>query len=202
MIVKKTEFVRSAADRGSMLHSDLPQIAIVGKSNVGKSSFLNMIANDSKMARTSKDPGRTRLINYFLVNEAFFFTDLPGYGYAKVSNAEKRKWATLIEGYLENEPNLVHVLFLVDARHDPTADDCLMYRYLFERNLPFTLIATKTDKLPKSQVKNQLRHLASLLKLGEDNVIGTSAVTRAGKDAVLQRLEQILQVWESSTNEE
>ena len=114
MIIKKTAFITSAANGQDRIVSDLPQIAVVGKSNVGKSSFINYLANDSKLARTSKAPGRTRLINYFLFNEDFILTDLPGYGFAKVSWDEKKKWSIIIEDYLNEEPNLKLVCFLVD----------------------------------------------------------------------------------------
>ena len=151
MEIKKSAFVSSAASPGNRIKSHLKQIAVVGKSNVGKSSFINLLTNDGKLARTGKLPGRTRLINYFLINEEFFLTDLPGYGFARVSREEKQKWALLIDDYLLNEEMLCHVLFLVDIRHEPTADDAEMYNFLVRRNLPFTVVATKSDKLPKSQ---------------------------------------------------
>jgi GTP-binding protein len=194
VIIKKTSFITSAAKRGDMIVSDLPQIAVVGKSNVGKSSFINYLANDSKLARTSKSPGRTRLINYFLFNEEFILTDLPGYGFAKVSKQEQAKWGEMIDTYLNSEPNLKQVMFLVDIRHDPSENDFIMYDFLFRKNLPFTVIATKSDKLPKSKVKNQLNRLAALLKLGVSNIIPVSSLEKKGKEQVLERLEQILSV--------
>ena len=176
--------------------SDLPQIAVAGKSNVGKSSFINFLVNDSKLARTSKLPGRTRLINYFLINEnsaeEFLLADLPGYGFAKVSDAEKLKWADLLEKYLAKEQKLVHVFFLVDIRHDPTRDDVTMYNYLFKNNVPYTIVATKADKLPKSQVKNRCRAIANFLKVGADNVIPVSALEKRGKEQIFDRMEKVL----------
>ena len=176
--------------------STFPEIAFAGRSNVGKSSFINYMVGDGKLARTSKLPGRTRLINYFLVNEGadteFILADLPGYGFAKVSDAEKLKWADLLEKYLANEGRLVQVLFLVDIRHDPTKDDAAMYNYLFANNLPFTVIATKADKLPKSQVKNRCRAIASFFKLGQDNVLPVSSSAKTGLDAVLAKLQQVI----------
>ena len=174
--------------------SDLPQIAIAGKSNVGKSSFINYLVNDGKLARTSKLPGRTRLINYFLINEGqgeFLLADLPGYGFAKVSDAEKLKWADLLEKYLANEGQLAHVFFLVDIRHDPTRDDVTMYNYMFKNNVPFTIVATKADKVSKSQVKNRCRAIANFFKVGADNVLPVSSTDKTGKDAVLAKIEQI-----------
>ncbi len=192
MIIKKTAFITSASNGKDRIVSDLPQIAVVGKSNVGKSSFINYLANDSKLARTSKAPGRTRLINYFLFNEDFILTDLPGYGFAKVSWDEKKKWSIIIEDYLNEEPNLKLVCFLVDIRHDPTDDDKIMYNYLFQRGIPFLIIATKSDKIAKSKVKNQLRHLASILKVGMDNVLPVSSQEKKGKEEILAKFEQIL----------
>jgi len=192
MIIKKTAFITSAANGKDRIVSDLPQIAVVGKSNVGKSSFINYLANDSKLARTSKAPGRTRLINYFLFNEDFILTDLPGYGFAKVSWDEKKKWSIIIEDYLNEEPNLKLVCFLVDIRHDPTDDDKVMYNYLFQRGIPFLIIATKSDKIAKSKVKNQLRHLSAILKVGMDNILPVSSQEKKGKEDILAKFEQIL----------
>ena len=192
MEIKKTAFISSASDRGSMIVSELPQVAVVGKSNVGKSSFINFLANDSKLARTSKDPGRTRLINYFLFNESFILTDLPGYGFAKVSKQEQQKWGLLIEKYLEQETHLKHVIFLVDIRHDPGENDFIMFDYLFKNNIPFTVVATKSDKVPKSKVKNNTARIASLLKIGAENVLAVSSLEKIGKEQVLKRLEQVL----------
>ena len=196
MIIKSASYVKGAATYAQCIVSDLPQIAVAGKSNVGKSSFINFLVNDGKLARTSKLPGRTRLINYFFINEGrdweFLLADLPGYGFAKVSDEEKLKWADLLEKYLANEGQLKHVFFLVDIRHEPTKDDVIMYNYLFTNNVPFTIVATKADKLPKSQVKNRCRVIANFLKVGADNVIPVSALNKTGKEAVLDRIEQIL----------
>lgn len=192
MEIKKSAFVSSAAAPCDRIKSNYKQIAVVGKSNVGKSSFINLLTNDGKLARTGKLPGRTRLINYFLINETFFLTDLPGYGFAKVNREEKQKWARLIDEYLLNEENLCHVLFLVDIRHEPTADDAQMYNFLVRRNLPFTVVATKSDKLPKSQVKNRLRHLAAVFKLGEADILPVSGLLKTGREAVLNKIEQVI----------
>ena len=192
MQIKKSAFVSSAASPGNRIKSHLKQIAVVGKSNVGKSSFINLLTNDGKLARTGKLPGRTRLINYFLINDEFFLTDLPGYGFARVSREEKQKWALLIDDYLLNEEMLCHVLFLVDIRHEPTADDAEMYNFLVRRNLPFTVVATKSDKLPKSQIKNRIRHLAAVFKLGEADILPVSGLLKTGKEAVLDKIERII----------
>ncbi|MGN1066606.1 MAG: ribosome biogenesis GTP-binding protein YihA/YsxC [Candidatus Fimimonas sp.] len=200
--VKKASYVKGAAQYSQCIVSDLPQIAVVGKSNVGKSSFINFLVDDGKLARTGKLPGRTRLINYFVINEntsdEFLLADLPGYGFAKVSDAEKLKWASLLENYLAKEKMLKHVFFLVDIRHDPTKDDMTMYNYLFKNNVPFTLVATKADKVSKSQVKNRCRSIANIFKLGESNVLSVSSLNKTGKEAVFDRIEKVLQAHKDS----
>ncbi len=204
MVIKNASYIKGAAKYEQCIVSDTPQIAVAGKSNVGKSSFINYLVNDGKLARTSKLPGRTRLINYFLINDGaadeFILADLPGYGFAKVSDAEKLKWADLLENYLAKEPRLKHVFFLVDIRHDPTRDDVTMYNYLFKNNVPFTIAATKSDKVSKSQVKNRLRSIANFLHVGESNVLAVSSLNKTGKEAVLERIEKVLQSY--SDNEQ
>ena len=196
MIIKNATYIKGAATYGQCIVSDVPQIAVAGKSNVGKSSFINYPTGDGKLARTSKLPGRTRLINYFMINDGtadeFILADLPGYGFAKVSDAEKLKWADLLEKYLAREQMLKHVFFLVDIRHDPTRDDVTMYNYLFKNNLPFPIVATKADKISKSQVKNRLRAIANYLHVGENNLVAVSSTEKTGKEAVLERIGSIL----------
>ena len=192
MKISRAEFLSSAANPKDKIKSDLRQIAIVGKSNVGKSSFINHFTQDGKLARVSKQPGRTKMINYFLINREFILADLPGYGYAKVSHAEKERWAVLIDDYLATETNISLVIFLVDIRHDPTQDDMIMYNFLFKTGLPFCVVATKADKLSKSQVGLQLRRIASIFKLGEGNVLPVSNEKKTGMDAVKQKIEQAL----------
>ena len=199
MIIKNASYVKGAAKYEQCIVSDLPQIAVAGKSNVGKSSFINYLTGDGKLARASKQPGRTRLINYFLINDGseteFLLADLPGYGFARVSDAEKLKWADLLENYLAKEQQLKHVFFLVDIRHDPTRDDVIMYNYLFKNNVPFTIVATKADKVSKSQVKNRLRSIANFLKVAEGNLLAVSSTDKTGKEAVLDRLDKVLSAY-------
>lgn len=195
--IKKSSYVTGAAHYDQCVVSDVPQIAVAGKSNVGKSSFINFLVGDGKLARTSKLPGRTRLINYFLINQnmpgaEFLLADLPGYGFAKVSDAEKLKWADLLEQYLAKEKMLKHVFFLVDIRHEPTRDDVTMYNYLFKNNVPYTVVATKADKISKSQVKNRCRAIANFLKIAEGNILPVSSTAKTGKDAVFERIEKVL----------
>ena len=165
-------------------------IAVCGKSNVGKSSFINMLANRNKLARTSAEPGRTRLVNYFDFGE-FLLADLPGYGFARVSKAEKEKWAHLLDDFFAQD-TISHVFALADIRHDPTADDLLMIQYLYTVRLPFTVIATKADKLAKTRVKDAVRRVAAAFRTGEGNVIAVSNETRRGKEEVLCVLDSIV----------
>lgn len=192
MKISYAEFLSSAARPKDKIKSDLPQIAVVGKSNVGKSSFINYFAHDGKLARVSKQPGRTKMINYFLINREFILADLPGYGFARVSQEEKRRWAELIDDYLANESDICLVIFLVDIRHDPTQDDTVMYNFLFKTGLPFVVVATKSDKLSKSQIKPQLARIANIFKLGVDNVLAISNENKTGMDAVYAKIEQAL----------
>lgn len=192
MKITSAVFVTSVGIGSSPYQTDLPQIAVVGKSNVGKSSFINYLSGNGKLARTSKSPGRTRLINYFLLNNRFFLTDLPGYGYAEVNKQEKMNWAVLIEKYLAEETKLQHVLFLVDSRHLPTNDDLIMFDYLFRCGKSFTVIATKTDKLPKSKIRSHMQEISGTLKIGVDNVIPVSAAEKKGGENVLDRIEQVV----------
>lgn len=190
MIIKEAKFITSAADKRGFVRTEKPTIAVCGKSNVGKSSFINMLACRSKLARTSVEPGRTRLVNYFDFG-AFVLADLPGYGYARVSQAEKQKWARLLEDFFA-EGDIAHVFALADIRHDPTADDLTMVNYLYATQTPFTVIATKADKLAKTRVKEAVRRVAAAFKTGEGNVIAVSNQSGKGRDDVLAALDKIV----------
>ena len=192
MIIKEAAFLTSAADKKGFLRTEKPVIAVCGKSNVGKSTFINMLANRNKLARTSAEPGRTRLVNYFDFGE-FVLADLPGYGYARVSHAEKLKWARLLDDFFA-EGGIAHVFALADIRHDPTADDLTMINLLYATQTPFTVIATKADKLAKTRVKEAVRRVAAAFKTGEGNVIAVSGQTRRGREEVLSALDKIVSV--------
>ncbi len=189
--IKEATFITSVASSDKFYKTNKPIIAVAGKSNVGKSSLINMLANRKKLAKTSVTPGRTRLINYFDFGE-FVLADLPGYGFAKVSKEEKKKWAVLLETFLATE-KITLLLSLVDARHDPTADDKMMINYLYHYAVPFTLIATKTDKLAKTRVKPRLKEIATELKVGVADIIGSSAETGVGKSEIFSAIEQAIE---------
>ena len=177
------KFIKSVAAASEFYSDDRPIIAVSGRSNVGKSSLINMLAGNSKLAKTSADPGRTRLVNYFDFG-AFVLADLPGYGFAKVSKAEKAKWARLLEDFFATQ-KITLLLTLVDIRHEPTADDKQMINYLYHYSIPFVAVATKADKLPKTKIKPQIMNIAASLKLGIDNMICSSAETGIGKKEIL-----------------
>lgn len=184
MIVKEAKFMLSAADRKGFIRPQKPMIAVCGRSNVGKSSFINTLANRKKLAKTSAEPGRTRLVNYFDFGQ-FILADLPGYGFARVSKAEKEKWARLLEDFFAEKENIAHVFSLADIRHDPTADDLAMINFLYYHRIPFTVVATKADKLSKMRVKENVRKLAVGFKTGEGNIIAFSSETGEGKEKTL-----------------
>ncbi|PWM70239.1 MAG: ribosome biogenesis GTP-binding protein YsxC [Bacillota bacterium] len=185
-------FVTSAADAKGFLQTDKPIIAVSGKSNVGKSSFINMLANQAKLARTSNTPGRTRLVNYFDFGP-FVLADLPGYGFAQAGKAEKEKWGKLMERFFEN--GAAHVFSLFDIRHAPTKEDLQMVKYLYYYAIPFTAVATKSDKLGKSRVKPRIAELAAQLGVPAGNIVATSAETGKGRDDALARAEQAVKVF-------
>ena len=156
LTIKNAEFITSAAKKEQFIRPEKPMIAVCGKSNVGKSSFINMLANRKKLAKTSSEPGRTRLVNYFDFGQ-FILADLPGYGFAKVSKAEKEKWAKTLSAFFEKKEDISHVLMLVDCRHDPTADDVQMIEFLNYHVIPFTIVLTKADKLSKMQLSKHVK---------------------------------------------
>lgn len=198
MLIKSAKFIKSYASSSSYVkelnaENSLSEICVVGRSNVGKSSFINAVTNVSSLARTSSTPGRTRLINVFDINNGeFALVDLPGYGFAKASKGERDAWDRLIGGYFENSVNLKHVFVLVDIRIPPTTLDKQMLGYLYHFGIPFSVIATKTDKLSKAQTFRARQIVATELKIGKDNIILFSSKTKQGKDEVLSRFTQVL----------
>lgn len=187
----EAKFITSAATSSQFLKTDKPIIAISGRSNVGKSSFINLLAGRKQLARVSKEPGRTRLINYFDYGD-FILADLPGYGYAKVSKEEKLKWARLLDEFFAEEGHICHVLALVDSRHEPTADDIQMVEFLYSKIIPFTVIATKADKISKAEGARSKIRIAAALKCGADDVILTSSQKRTGLESVIKRLQNVI----------
>ena len=184
-------YLTSAASKAQFLRAEKPVIAVCGKSNVGKSSFINKLANRKKLARVSKDPGRTRMVNYFDFG-SFIVADLPGYGFARVSKEEKARWARLMEDFFADRANCTHAFALCDVRHDPTADDISMVNFLYSGLIPFTIIATKADKLSRMAGMNNVKKIAATFKCGLADVLLTSSQTGQGFENVVARIEDIL----------
>ena len=190
MKIRSVAFLKSAVEPADF--NNAPEIAFVGRSNVGKSSLINYLTN-SKIAKSSKTPGRTRLINYFSINNnECLFVDLPGYGFSLAGKKETASWGNMIEGYLKNSKNLKNILFLLDIRLTPSADDLQMMNYMVFYNIPFTIVATKADKLSKAQQARAKQQIATTLKVGIDNIFLVSSDKRTGADEVLSRLDQFL----------
>ena len=190
MTIKKSRFVQSLSAFREFPGQGLPEIAMVGKSNVGKSSLINNLTHNAKLARTSAEPGKTRLVNLYLIDEAFFLVDLPGYGFAKAPKQEKEKWAEMIEGYLRNSGHLKHVFQLVDIRHAPTQDDQLMVEYLRHYDIPFTVVATKADKLSKAQRGRSIPVICRTLSVQPWEVLTHSSKDGTGRDRLLELIEK------------
>ena len=186
MKIVSAEFVTSAVNPGGYPPGNLPEVAFVGRSNVGKSSLINKLVNRRGLARTSKTPGRTQLINFFNINDTFLLVDLPGYGFARVPGEVKDKWGKMIEGYLKNREPLKGVVLLLDCRHTPTAQDIQMYQWLLHYGVSAVVVATKIDKLSNNQWAKQQSIIKKTLPLApEHRLIPFSAETGRGKDDVL-----------------
>lgn len=200
MKVKNSEFVISAVKPSQYPNDDLPQIVLVGKSNVGKSSFINTMINRKNLARTSSQPGKTRLINFYkiygCVNDddfPFYFVDLPGYGYSKMSKTQQAEVGKFIEEYLQKSKNISLVIFLIDIRHDPTNNDKLMYDYIIKQNLPCLVVANKADKIAVTKVDNQVKSLQNILNpLHDLTFLPFSSERKIYIDKVWEKIEELI----------
>jgi len=193
LVIRSLEFLgpMATADGWRPTHT-FPEIAFAGRSNVGKSSLLNALVRRKAFARVSRTPGRTREINFFAVNKAFVFADLPGYGYARISKERQAEWRPLIEGFLRGSAQLKGIVQLLDIRHEPTADDRQMLDLLADIGLPTIVAVTKTDKLSRSQVEARVKEIAKDLALDEEQVIPFSAVTGVGRDELAEAVVGLL----------
>ena len=194
--IKQAAFLTSVGQGSAYPPAACCEIAIVGKSNVGKSSLINSLCNNKKLAKTSQTPGKTRLINFFLINRSFHLVDLPGYGFARASKTEQQGWGELMESYL-GSGRVRHLFLLLDIRHAPTVEDRQMFRWLLYYGVPFTLVATKADKLAKSK-RQQAANAAAKALGAPPYAIPFSTETGDGRDALLTRIGQILQDSEKS----
>ncbi|MDR2202569.1 MAG: ribosome biogenesis GTP-binding protein YihA/YsxC [Clostridiales bacterium] len=196
--IESAEFAASFADVAAYKNRAaalcrVPQICFVGRSNAGKSSLINMLAG-KKIARTSREPGRTRLINFFSLDGGrVFLADIPGYGYAKVSKAERGGWGELIEGYLLTADAPKHIFLLADARIDPAASDKKMIDFMYSNRLPFTVLAAKADKLSGAALSRSVQKIATAFCLGRDDIIAVSSVTNLGRAALLEKIGSVVE---------
>ncbi|KAB3530078.1 ribosome biogenesis GTP-binding protein YihA/YsxC [Alkaliphilus serpentinus] len=192
MKIKTADIVISAVSQKQYPEGMMPEVAMVGRSNVGKSSTINTILNRKKLARISSSPGKTRTINFYIINNEFHLVDLPGYGYAKVSRDERAAWGKFIETYLTSRKNLVEVLLLVDIRHEPNNDDVLMYNWIKQYGFGTIVVATKSDKIPRSQLQKHINLIRGTLKMdAEDKVIPISSLKKQGIENLWGALEEL-----------
>lgn len=193
MKITKSDLQAIAVNPKQYPMDNLPEIAFAGRSNVGKSSFINSMINRTNLARTSSKPGKTRTINFYIINESFRFVDLPGYGYATVSKAEREKWGQIIEKYLTTRDNLKEVVLLVDIRHEPTDLDLMMYNWIKTFDYKGIVIATKADKISKGQVQKHLNIIKKKLAIEDSNlIIPYSAENKLNKDKIWDIFKEIL----------
>lgn len=194
MIITDARFVVSNTDYIQCPKPDIPEYAFIGRSNVGKSSLINMLTGRKNLAKTSNTPGKTRLINHFIINNNWYLVDLPGYGFAKISKSIQFKWEKMLDDYLIHRTNLITTFILIDSRLEPQKSDIDFISWFGEKSLPFTLLFTKADKLSKSQLKNNLEAYKKVLLQQWDEApisIVTSAKTGLGKDQLLMFIEEM-----------
>lgn len=193
MIIKNPVLTVSAVSPKQYPDDDLPEIVLVGKSNVGKSSFINTLANRKKLARTSSEPGKTRQINFYNMDNRFYLVDLPGYGYSKMSKQEQQKVGNFIEEYLQKSKKICLIVFVIDIRHAPTENDKLMYDYIFKTNLPCLVVANKADKIAVTKVLDNVQNLQETLNPLKDIVfLPFSSERKIYTDKVWEELEKFI----------
>ncbi len=200
MQVKQAEFITSSSHHNQCPPPDYPEVAFIGRSNVGKSSLVNMLTNNKKLAKVSGKPGKTQLINHFLIDKTWFLVDLPGYGWAKVAKTEKEKWGEMIHDYIMERTNLINIFVLVDSRLEPQAIDTAFINWLGEQGIPFSLIFTKADKQSKNKTQSAIaKYKKSLKKYWEvlPTSFITSSVSQEGKDEVLQYVNEMVEAGKS-----
>ena len=191
MLVKRADFITSMKEYGEFATKGCPEVAFAGKSNVGKSSMINKLTNRGKLARTSATPGKTRLINVFQLNQEVNMIDLPGYGFAKVSKTEKESWGKMMQNYFATTEDLCHVFHLVDIRHEPTTEDREMNLFLRQSGIPFTVIATKADKISRGARMKHIAPICRALAVQPWQVIPFSSEDGTGRDEILNKIEEV-----------
>lgn len=203
MIIRSLDLETVCGITSTLPENELPEIAFAGKSNVGKSSLINGLVNRKALARTSATPGKTQTINFYNINKELYLVDLPGYGYAKVSEQEKQKWGKMIERYLHQSKQLKAVFLLIDIRHEPSANDKMMYDWILSQGYHPIIIATKLDKLKRSQVAKHVKMIKQALNLESGTrVIPFSSVTKQGRDEIWDLAEELCGLKEEIDSEE
>ena len=200
MVIKNVNLETVIGVTSKIPQNMMPELAFAGKSNVGKSSLINALMNRKSLARTSAQPGKTQTINFYNINQALYFVDLPGYGYAKVSRQEKEKWGKMKERYLHQSKVLQAVFLLIDIRHDPSANDKLMYDWICANGFQPIIIATKADKINRSQLQKHVKMVRQGLGVDKDTVvIPFSAQTKQGRDEIYEMIDHILELSEGES---
>ena len=192
MIIKNPKFEISAVSKKQYPKGELPEIVLVGKSNVGKSSFINTMINRKNLARTSNTPGKTRQIDFYNIDDKFYFVDLPGYGFSKMSKKEKLISGKYIEEYLEEGKNISLIIFLIDIRHKPTEDDDLMYDYILKSNLPFMILTNKADKIAVTKVNDEVERLKKHFGISYSTILPFSSERKIYIDNVWNEIEKFI----------
>lgn len=193
MKITSAVFIKSCTEQTHFPKENVPEIAFVGRSNVGKSSLINSLVLRRDLVKTSSTPGKTQVINFFLINDAFNFVDLPGYGYAKVPKEIRDKWGPMIEGYLSNRKELKAVVFILDIRHLPTEDDKRMKKWLDYYKIPVIYVATKADKIKPNEIIKHIEKIREILELEKENaILHFSAKTKTGKDGLWKNINGLL----------
>ena len=192
MVIKQVSLETVCGVTSKLPDTQLPEVAFAGKSNVGKSSLINALMNRKSLARTSSQPGKTQTINFYNVNAALYFVDLPGYGYVKANEAVKAQWGKMVERYLHKSGQLKQVFLLVDIRHAPSENDRIMYDWITDSGYQPVIIATKLDKIKRSQLQGQLKQIRSVLGMkGDDIIIPFSSETKQGRDEIYELLDAV-----------
>lgn len=192
MIINNPKFEISAVSKKQYPKGDLPEVVLVGKSNVGKSSFVNSMVNRKNLARTSNVPGKTRQINFYNMDNKFYFVDLPGYGYSKMSKQEKVISGGFIEQYLEEGKNVALIILLLDIRHKPTSDDILMYDYILKSNLPFIVLTNKADKIAVTKVDTEVEKIKEILGISFSTILPFSSERKIYQEKVWEEIEKFV----------
>ncbi len=193
MVVKKADIETVAVKKSQYPEDNLPEVAFAGRSNVGKSSLLNLLTNRKSLARVSSSPGKTRTINFYRINDNFRIVDLPGYGYAQVSKSVTENWGQMMEEYFQNRKGLKKVILLVDIRHEPTKQDVQMYDYMRHYGLDGVVVATKADKVSKNEMQKSLKVIRQTLDLEKDDlIIPVSALKRTGHEQLLDVIDSLV----------